>query len=85
MAPEVFVNKGYKELQSDVWSAGVVLYAMLYETVPFKASNITDLHKQVVKCKPDYIVGEDDGSLLQAIQLMQGILERDPTKRLTCD
>ena len=67
MAPEVFENKGYEGLQSDVWSAGVVLYAMLYGTVPFKASNITDLHRQVVKCKTDQIVGEDDGSSLQAI------------------
>jgi len=34
---------------------------MLYGTVPFKASNIKDLHKQVVKCKPDYVVGEEEG------------------------
>lgn len=67
MAPEVFENKGYEGFQSDVWSAGVVLYAMLYGTVPFKASNIADLHKQVVKCKPEYVVGEDDGQSLQAV------------------
>jgi serine/threonine protein kinase len=45
IAPEVFESKekeskGYEGFQSDVWSAGVVLYAMLYGTVPFKASNI---------------------------------------------
>jgi hypothetical protein len=41
---------------------------MLYGTVPFKASNIADLlHKQVVKCKPEYVVGEDDGQSLQAV------------------
>jgi len=45
MAPEVFENKGYEGYHSDVWSAGVVLFAMLYGTVPFKASNINDLHK----------------------------------------
>lgn len=44
IAPEVFENKGYQSFQSDVWSAGVVLYAMLYGTVPFKASNIKELH-----------------------------------------
>jgi 5'-AMP-activated protein kinase catalytic alpha subunit len=43
IAPEVFENKGYEGYASDVWSAGVVLYAMLYGTVPFKASNMTDL------------------------------------------
>ena len=43
IAPEVFENKGYEGYQSDVWSAGVVLYAMLYGTVPFKANNMTEL------------------------------------------
>jgi hypothetical protein len=32
----------------------VVLYAMLFGTVPFKASNMQELHKQVVKQKPEY-------------------------------
>lgn len=40
IAPEVFENKGYFGYQSDVWSTGVVLYAMLFGTVPFKASNM---------------------------------------------
>jgi len=43
IAPEVFEGKGYEGYASDIWSAGVVLYAMLYGTVPFKASNMTDL------------------------------------------
>lgn len=43
IAPEVFRGKGYKGFQSDIWSAGVVLYAMLYGTVPFKATNMVEL------------------------------------------
>jgi len=34
-----------------LWSAGVVLFAMLYGTVPFKAQNMTDLHKLIMKAK----------------------------------
>lgn len=47
IAPEVFSNdgKGYSGYASDVWSAGVVLYAMLYGAVPFKASNMAELQK----------------------------------------
>lgn len=60
IAPEVFENKGYLGYQSDVWSAGVVLYTMLYGAVPFKASNIKELHKQVVKGKPDYKEGSSE-------------------------
>jgi serine/threonine protein kinase len=32
----------------DLWSAGVVLFAMLYGTVPFKANNMEELHKLIV-------------------------------------
>ena len=56
---------------------------MLYGTVPFKASNIQELHKQVVKCKPDYKEDTESASPL-ALKLLKGILERDPQKRLTC-
>jgi len=48
IAPEVFRGKGYRGFQSDIWSAGVVLYAMLYGTVPFKATNMTELQKQII-------------------------------------
>jgi serine/threonine protein kinase len=79
IAPEVFENRGYEGYASDIWSAGVVLYAMLYGAVPFKASNMSELHKQVVKCKPSYKNEISE----QAIGLLQGMLEKDPKKRLT--
>ena len=39
IAPEILRNKGYG-LNVDLWSAGVVLFAMLYVTVPFKAQTM---------------------------------------------
>ena len=30
-----------------MWSAGVVLYTMLYGNVPFKGADMKDLHKQI--------------------------------------
>jgi len=44
IAPEIIKDKGYKGFKADLWSAGVVLFALLYGTVPFKANNMKDLH-----------------------------------------
>jgi len=84
MALEVFEGKGYVGFQSDVWSAGVVLYTMLYGTVPFKAENMTELHKEVIRCKIDFKSGADSASP-KAVALLKGILENNPAKRLTID
>lgn len=65
----------------DIWSAGVVLYAMLYGTVPFKANNMSELQKLIMKAK--YTLKEDVSE--EARELLQGLLERDPAKRLTID
>lgn len=57
---------------------------MLFGTVPFKAANMIELHKQVVKGKPDYKDGPD-GASPKAVSLLRSILEKDPTKRFTID
>ena len=44
IAPEIIKNEGYKGFKADLWSAGVVLFALLFGTVPFKANNMKDLH-----------------------------------------
>ena len=51
IAPEILRDKGYMGFQCDMWSAGVVLYAMLTGTVPFKASSMNDLHRLIMKGK----------------------------------
>lgn len=47
IAPEIIADKGYEGFFGDVWSLGVVLYAMLCGTVPFKAPNMKELHKLI--------------------------------------
>ena len=49
LAPEIIVDKGYEGFFVDIWPLGVLLFAMLCGTVPFKASNLDDLHKLILK------------------------------------
>jgi serine/threonine protein kinase len=43
IAPEILKDEGYEGFAVDIWSAGVVLYAMLYGAVPFKANDLAEL------------------------------------------
>jgi serine/threonine protein kinase len=78
IAPEILKDKGYS-FNVDIWSAGVVLFAMLYGTVPFKANNMEELHKLIVKGK--YTLKDDIS--IEARNLLRGLLEVNPEKRLT--
>lgn len=80
IAPEILRDKGYYGFACDLWSAGVVLYAMLYGTVPFKANNMNDLHKLIMKAK--YTLKDDISE--EARDLLKHLLERDPNVRYSC-
>lgn len=78
IAPEILRDKGYYGFAVDVWSAGVVLYAMLYGTVPFKANNMTELQKLIMKAK--YTLKDDVSG--EARDLLKSLMEKDPEKRI---
>ncbi len=52
---------------------------MLYGTVPFKANNMSELQKLIIKAK--YTLKDDITA--EARDLLEGLLEKDPQKRLT--
>lgn len=81
IAPEIINNKGYRDYFSDIWSLGIVLFAMLTGTVPFKAFNIEDLHKAIFSGKftcPSYLTPECQN-------LIHAMLKLDPYSRITLD
>jgi len=79
IAPEILLDKGYEGFAVDIWSAGVVLYAMLYGTVPFKANNMSELQKMIIKAKFTL----QEGISKEAKDLLIKILEKDPNQRIT--
>lgn len=76
-APEVIASLPYNGLKSDMWSCGVIYYALLSGKLPFDDENIKKL---LVKVKsgvyemPDHISEESK-------ELISGLLCSDPEKR----
>ena len=81
IAPEILENKGYEGPPVDVWSSGVVLYAMLCGTVPFKSNNLNDLQNMIMagnfKEVPELSKESND--------LLHKLLQINPKKRITID
>ena len=67
----------YDGLYTDIWSCGVILYAMLCGYLPFEDSNVAQLYNSIINTEP-----EIPSFLSEAAKnILQGILEKDPEKR----
>ena len=62
-----------------MWSAGVVLFSMLYGSVPFKGQDMTALHWSIIK--GEYELKEDVSQ--EARDLIRGLLNIKPKDWLT--
>ena len=85
IAPEILKDKGYRGFGVDVWSLGVCLYAMLCGTVPFKANNMSELHKLIMKAKFAFKDEQKPGEapLSDEVKgLIRLLLEPNPDKRM---
>ena len=78
IAPEILREAGYEGTMVDVWSAGVVLYAMLYGNFPFRANSVEDLEKLILV--GNYTLPTDIST--EARDLLSKMLNPNPTMRI---
>lgn len=78
-APEMIAGKRYNGLQTDIWSSGVVLYAMICGYLPFEDPKTSQLYKKILSA--DYQIPKfvsNDGR-----EMLTKILNTDPEERAT--
>ncbi|CAO3600529.1 unnamed protein product [Absidia cylindrospora] len=80
-SPEIVAGMPYNGSASDIWSCGVILFALLTGHLPFDDENIRQLLKKVKAGK--YVMPDDISRNAQ--DLIRRILVVDPSKRLTMD
>ena len=80
-APEMIAGKDYYGSKVDVWSCGVILYAMMCGYLPFEDPDTASLYKKILK--GDFVlpqfVSQDGGDILSKV------LNTDPDTRFTAE
>lgn len=73
----MIAGKWYAGLKSDLWSCGIILYAMVCGHLPFEDPNTNKLYKKILACEyslPSYLSNN-------CKDLMRKILVTDPYRR----
>ena len=85
-SPEMVMGKKYNGFCIDIWSSGIILYAMLCGYLPFEEVENDEynevLFKNIVECNVEY---PREFITPVARDLLMKILVKDPEKRITID
>ncbi|KAK9809250.1 hypothetical protein WJX72_012085 [[Myrmecia] bisecta] len=83
MAPEIiYGGNRYDAKKADIWSCGIILYAMLYGRYPFNAKE-RDYARKIVTAA--YVLPQDVEVSDLCKDLMTRVLVADPDKRLSME
>jgi serine/threonine-protein kinase HSL1, negative regulator of Swe1 kinase len=80
-APEIIMGHKYRGDKADIWSVGIILFAMLNGFLPFDAGDVNGTLRLVKK--GDYYLPPNLS--VEASDLIQRILQKRPEKRICMD
>jgi 5'-AMP-activated protein kinase, catalytic alpha subunit len=80
-APEMIAGKKYRGLKTDIWSAGVILYAMVAGFLPFEDPKTSNLYKKILA--GDFKIPKFLST--DCAHLLSKILEVNPEKRYSIE
>jgi serine/threonine protein kinase len=83
MAPEIVKKEKYMACYSDIWSLGVLFYAMLFGIFPFKGKDEDELFEKI--CKGNLNFPEYNPINEKTKQLFGKIFVPTPNKRISLD
>lgn len=68
-APELIAGKPYSGLFADIWSSGIILFAMLCGYLPFEEENTTILYQKILNGEVTYpgFLSEEAKDLLSRV------------------
>jgi 5'-AMP-activated protein kinase catalytic alpha subunit len=72
-------GKEYTPLKADIWSSGVILYAMLWGFLPFEDPNTTELYRKILSWDYELPIFLS----IDATDLLRKTLNIDPVKRFS--
>jgi len=80
-SPEIILGKEYDGFKSDIWSCGIILYAMATGYLPFEGENNKILFREILECKPDIPIYLSD----DIHNLISSILTKNPDDRINIE
>ncbi|XP_072880096.1 maternal embryonic leucine zipper kinase isoform X3 [Hemitrygon akajei] len=78
-APELIQGKAYIGSEADIWSMGILLYALLCGFLPFDDDNMVTLYRKIMRGKYNIPKWLSPASVL----ILNQMLQVDPKKRIT--
>lgn len=83
VAPEVIT--GHYSEKVDIWSAGILLHALLVGYIPFKGNSLEAVFEAIKTTELDFTMGSWGSVSDLARDLVMRMLTRDPSSRITTE